>query len=146
MDILSELDQRGLLTEISQKIFEKLDLKSLSNCGAVCANWQNMIEDISESKKNELKWVNTHWPKKKHHIDPKAVTGTDEFDIWGLSKIHVDPNGNIFVCGGVQVWCYWPDYTFRTHIMLQAGEVILMKICDDRMIVFTDYFHIFISD
>ena len=72
------------------------------------------------------------------------MTGTDEFDIWGLSKIHVDDDGNIFVSGGVQVWCYWPDYTFRTHILLEAGEVILLKVFGDHMVVFTDYFHILI--
>ena len=46
--------------------------------------------------------------------------------------------------GGVQVWCYWPDYTFRRHILLEAGEVILLKVFGEKMIVFTDYFHILI--
>ena len=87
-----------------------------------------MVQELPISKQNELKWINSLWPKEKSSIDPKAVTGTDEFDIWGLSKIHSDQDGNVFVSGGVQVWCYWPDYTFRRHILLEAGEVILLKV------------------
>ena len=87
-----------------------------------------MVQELPISKQNELKWINSLWPKEKSSIDPKAVTGTDEFDIWGLSKIHSDQDGNIFVSGGVQVWCYWPDYNFRRHILLEAGEVILLKV------------------
>ena len=110
----------------------------------VSSNWRRMVQELPISKQNELKWINSLWPKEKSSIDPKAVTGTDEFDIWGLSKIHSDHDGNIFVSGGVQVWCYWPDYTFRRHILLEAGEVILLKVFGDKMIVFTDYFHILI--
>ena len=37
------------------------------------------------------------------HINPRSETGTDDFDIWGLSKVHIDDNENIYVSGGVQV-------------------------------------------
>ena len=84
-----------------------------------------MVEELSPSKIADLKWINSNWPKTRQHINPRSETGDspDDFDIWGLSKIHVDEQNNIYVSGGVQIWCYWPDFTFRTHIILEAGEV-----------------------
>lgn len=122
MDILSELDKRGLLKNVSQAIFKKLDLKSLSSCGAVSTSWRRMVEELSRDKRADLKWINCLWPKSRFrsgkfnflnfeskmtesrmHINPRSETGTDDFDIWGLSKVHIDDNENIYVSGGVQV-------------------------------------------
>ena len=65
MDILSELDKRGLLRNVSQAIFEKLDLKSLSSCGAVSTSWRRMVEELSRDKRADLKWINCLWPKSR---------------------------------------------------------------------------------
>ena len=84
--------------------------------------------------------------KLRMHINPRSETGTDDFDIWGLSKVHIDDNQNIYVSGGDQVWCYWADFTFRTHFLLEAGEVMLIKVFGNRMVIFNDFFHIFIYE
>ena len=61
-----------------------------------------MVEELGEDKRADLKWINCYWPKKKEFINPRSETGTDDFDIWGLSKIHIDEDNNIYVSGGVQ--------------------------------------------
>jgi hypothetical protein len=154
LDIISNLIQRPFLGNLTEKIFNFLDIKSLENCRKVSKEWETAINKLPINKLREIDWVDDFFKPMCLPYSNRQTASWDPLSTFGkgyLKHIDIHHDGRIAVSSRHQIWIFCPEGAIKNYINLKAGNACYIKIVGKFLVAFDNIsnisiFEIFFSE